>query len=279
MEMLKLLNDAKASGLSKEEFFHLIELEIKLNESKKTETVDHEKLLQDLFLKLETQQQHHLEILQQNVRDICEKQTQQLQHQFHNLQQQLQQQQESQYQHLQQIQVQQHLEDQQFQQHIKRELLAWQQHTHKLPQREEHNNDSNEQTEQMRTNVSHIEHTMKEMKDEFLEMRTSVFNKLESEKIFMRDSLSKAQNDILSLLLNAKEDMRKVKEIIEKEILTGLDKQLLEQLQQFNDKRMQTSQKTHNVDQEHKSDGKSSVKATRSSMFDPHSAGEFDSPF
>lgn len=64
------------------------------------------------------------------------------------------------------------------------------------------------------------------LKDRFFEMRNTVLNRLEEEKVFMRDALSKAQNDILTLLLKTGQEVSDIKEAVGEEEIARIGKQV-----------------------------------------------------
>lgn len=171
-----------------------------------------EKLLQEACDKLENQQKCQYQNLEQSVKDLLEQQKQQMQVQF----KQLQQQQESQNQHLQQFQQQIQHQYVQLQQQIQLQLLSKQ-------QKDFHKQDTQASDDMMSRN---LDEAVLNMKDRFHEMRTTVLNRLEEEKIFMRDALSKAQNDILTLLSKTGEDVSHMKEVVDMDVFTRIGKQI-----------------------------------------------------
>ncbi|BFZ24760.1 hypothetical protein BsWGS_27799 [Bradybaena similaris] len=202
MEMLKLLNEAKANGLSKDEFFQLIDLELKMNESKKQASggvvssgdnlacgnSNLEKLVQDTFENQQKQQRQMLLEMKQFLHN-----------EFQQFQKQLLQQQDVQLRQHQQVLAQQI------------ELLKC-----NLQGKGESSGKSDAGLDSASLNL----------KDRFFEMRNTVLNRLEEEKVFMRDALSKAQNDILTLLSKTGQEVSQIKEAVGAEEIAQIGKQV-----------------------------------------------------
>lgn len=164
--------------------------------------------MQDACYKLECQQQEQYKKHQQIIGDLFEQQKNQLQHQFNHLQQWLQQQQDAQNQQLKEIQKQ--LEFQSAE--CMARCLVKQAPQHSPAEHTGHD--------------KRFVQLVQEVKDDFHELENTVLNKLQEEKCFMRDALSKAQSDILTLLSNIGEDISQVKEIIRISAFTEIEKQI-----------------------------------------------------